>query len=97
MGKGKKKSGGGGAAAPAGPAMASDETLGSETLDAIEARHELELVEVKKVKEVANNRSTNYIHATTYFSFLYNQPIHQICTIRVRVDCVVVIMSARKL
>ena len=49
MGKGKKKSGGGGAAAPAGPAMASDETLGSETLDAIEARHELELVEVKKV------------------------------------------------
>ena len=29
--------------------MASDETLGSETLDAIEARHELELVEVKKV------------------------------------------------
>ena len=49
MGKGKKKSGGGAAAAPAGPAMASDETLGSETLDAIEARHELELVEVKKV------------------------------------------------
>ena len=49
MGKGKKKSGGGAAAAPAGPAMASDETLGSETLDAIEARHELELAEVKKI------------------------------------------------
>ena len=49
MGKGKKKSGGGAAAAPAGPAMASDETLASETLDAIEARHELELAEVKKV------------------------------------------------
>ena len=37
----------------------------------------------KKVKEVKeeeedNNRSTNYIHATTYFSFLYNPPIHQI-------------------
>ena len=49
MGKGKKKSGGGAAAAPAGPAIASDETLASETLDAIEARHELELAEVKKV------------------------------------------------
>ena len=49
MGKGKKKSGGGAAAAPAGPAIASDETLASETLDAIELRHELELAEVKKV------------------------------------------------
>ena len=49
MGKGKKKSGGGAAAALAGPAMASDETLGSETLDAIEARHELELAEVKRI------------------------------------------------
>ena len=36
--------------------------------------------EKKKVKEEEedNNRSTNYIHATTYFSFLYNPPIHQI-------------------
>ena len=36
-----------------------------------------------------HNRSTNYIHATTYFSFLYNQPIHRIFAC-VWMDCVVV-------